>query len=416
MIKKIILHNFQSHAHSEIDFSEGITSIVGESDNGKTAILRAFQWVWKNRPSGMDFVSHWATTTNTIGNVLLSDTCYVTVVFKEGKYVTREKNEKGFNGYHIGDYIDGEFVQKESFGKIGVSVPFPVVDLFNMEDVNIQNQHDSMFLLSDTGQDVARFFNKLIKLDKADTALSISESRKRSAKKLVTEIEEEIQETQEALNKLDWVESAEKMVEKINLSSSKAEKVSDDIYDLDQMIDNIIYAAAKCELPEYHKKAEMIIDAIEGLSTKIENLDDKIYNASVLEQDIMELTIKVRDSGWVQDAHIFTERIDGIINTISKKTLSLIQLEETIKDIENCSADMKASDYCEEAKEVIIRIDKLDNTIISNMDKIDDLDLLINKIKSCTSKIQTGKDEIVKLRKLMPETCPLCGNKIQEAS
>lgn len=422
MIKKLILHNFESHPHTEVDFSEGINVIVGESNAGKTSLARAVRWIWNNtgrgnKSAGNSFVSHWITELDKNGNIIIiKDTSYVTILLSENKYVTREKNHKGFNGYYIGNYIDGKFHREETFGKVGTNVPFPVIDLLNMEDVNFQNQHDSMFLLSDTGQDVARYFNKLIKLDKADTALAISESRKRGFKKLVTETEEEIQETQESIDKLDWVETAEMQVEKINLTSEKVEKLSDDIYDLDQMIDNIISAEAKCELPEYHEKAEMIIARIDGIRTKIDSLDNKIYDITVLQHDIRELTIKVRDSGWIVDAKIFSKRIDEMNHNISKKTSDIIQLDETIESIENCKADMKASDYSKPARIIIAKIDVLDEKIIFRMDKIDEIDLTISKILMCENKIHTGEGAIAKLKRQMPKTCPLCGNKLKESA
>ena len=422
MIMGLILHNFESHPHTVVDFSEGINVIVGESNAGKTSLARAVRWVWNNtgrgnKSAGNSFASHWITELDKNGNIIIAkDTCYATIILSENKYVTREKNHNGFNGYHIGDYIDGEFHRVESFGKVNTSVPFPILDLLNMEDVNFQNQHDSMFLLSDTGQDCARFFNRLIHLEKADTALAISESRKRAAKKLVVETEEEIQETQEAIDKLDWVESAEMQIEKINLTSEKVEKLSDDIYDLDQMIDNIISAEAKCELPEYHEKAEMIIARIDGIGTKIDSLDDKIYNITVLQHDIRELTIKVRDSGWIVDAKIFSKRIDEMNHNISKKTSDIIQLDETIESIENCNAAMKASDYSKPARIVIEKIDDLDEKIISRMDKIDEIDLMISKIRMCETKIHTGEGSAAKLKRQLPKTCPLCGNKLKETA
>ena len=54
MITKIEIKNFQSHKDTMIDFDKGINSICGESDNGKTAIIRAIRWVIENRPLGTD--------------------------------------------------------------------------------------------------------------------------------------------------------------------------------------------------------------------------------------------------------------------------------------------------------------------------------------------------------------------------
>lgn len=45
MIKKVTLHNFQSHKDSVLNLSDGITSIIGLSDSGKSSFLRALKCV-----------------------------------------------------------------------------------------------------------------------------------------------------------------------------------------------------------------------------------------------------------------------------------------------------------------------------------------------------------------------------------
>ena len=44
-IKKIILQNFQSHKYSIVELDEQLNVIVGPSDSGKSAIIRALKWV-----------------------------------------------------------------------------------------------------------------------------------------------------------------------------------------------------------------------------------------------------------------------------------------------------------------------------------------------------------------------------------
>ena len=61
MIKRIKIENIQSHKETELELSSGINAIVGSSNNGKSAILRAFYWLVYNRPLGVDnLLSHWA--------------------------------------------------------------------------------------------------------------------------------------------------------------------------------------------------------------------------------------------------------------------------------------------------------------------------------------------------------------------
>ena len=57
-IKSLELKNFQSHKNLKIDFSPNVTSIIGPSDVGKSAIIRALRWIVFNRPAGDAFIQH----------------------------------------------------------------------------------------------------------------------------------------------------------------------------------------------------------------------------------------------------------------------------------------------------------------------------------------------------------------------
>ena len=59
MIQSLHIKNLQSHKDSHLDFCEGVNVIVGPSDSGKSAILRALRWIVKNRPQGDVLRSHW---------------------------------------------------------------------------------------------------------------------------------------------------------------------------------------------------------------------------------------------------------------------------------------------------------------------------------------------------------------------
>lgn len=56
-IIKLVIENFQSHRKTELKPAPAgkLTVIVGPSDSGKTAILRALKWLYYNRPQGSDF-------------------------------------------------------------------------------------------------------------------------------------------------------------------------------------------------------------------------------------------------------------------------------------------------------------------------------------------------------------------------
>lgn len=57
-IRRAKLKEFQCHGKLEIEFGPGLNAILGESDRGKTAILRAIRWALFNRPEGQAFKRH----------------------------------------------------------------------------------------------------------------------------------------------------------------------------------------------------------------------------------------------------------------------------------------------------------------------------------------------------------------------
>ena len=59
MINSLTISNFQSHKKTGLEFDKGINVIIGPSDSGKTAILRALNWVVNNKPAGDAFRSNW---------------------------------------------------------------------------------------------------------------------------------------------------------------------------------------------------------------------------------------------------------------------------------------------------------------------------------------------------------------------
>ena len=53
--KYLHLINFQSHLNTVIELHPGLNILVGESDQGKTAIIRALRWLFYNEPRGTGF-------------------------------------------------------------------------------------------------------------------------------------------------------------------------------------------------------------------------------------------------------------------------------------------------------------------------------------------------------------------------
>lgn len=115
MVTKIIAHNFQSHKHTEVSLDKGLTVFIGDSDQGKTALVkRAFLWCLFNEPNGNSFVRYKDDgKVSTSGERERENLCYVTVEFDNGYSLTR-KREKNKNTYELLNE-DGEILCFEGF-------------------------------------------------------------------------------------------------------------------------------------------------------------------------------------------------------------------------------------------------------------------------------------------------------------
>ena len=151
MFEKISINNFQSHKATRMELSPTVNTLQGNSDCGKSAVMRALGWLLFN-PAGDYFVSDWAKKGKTI-----SAPCEVSVV-ANGHTITRRR-DKDFNGYTL----DGQV-----FEATRNSVPPQILEALGLGEVNVQRQLDAPFLLSMSAGDVSRYINSLVNLTRID--------------------------------------------------------------------------------------------------------------------------------------------------------------------------------------------------------------------------------------------------------
>ncbi|MEN9405745.1 MAG: hypothetical protein RLZ12_29 [Bacillota bacterium] len=120
---KLIIDNFQAHDHTEIDFALGLNVLVGPSDSGKSAVLRALRWVLFNQPRGMDFIQ--------VG----SSKCRVQLILTDGIKITRVRSNR-VNRYLLTDAAGKEQI----FEGFGNAVPEEVIKAHGMRAIKLADQ------------------------------------------------------------------------------------------------------------------------------------------------------------------------------------------------------------------------------------------------------------------------------------
>lgn len=160
-IKAVHLLGFQSHVNTLIDLSGGLTVLTGETDSGKTAIIRAIRWVTLGEPSGEDFVN------KAVGSTT------VTLIMANGDAIVKTR-KSGKTSYQI-KYADGVETTYEK-----AEVPEEVQEITGIKatafadfetTLNFAYQLEQPFLLGHTASTGAKVLGKLAGTESVDAAL-----------------------------------------------------------------------------------------------------------------------------------------------------------------------------------------------------------------------------------------------------
>ena len=222
MIKKLTIHNFQAHKDTELDFVPGINVIVGSSDNGKSSIPRAFEWVRTNRPLGTGFLR--------LG-MADSDVCSVVVEIADRKLRSTVKRVRGKrqNEYTVGN---------DTMKAIGSDVPQQVADTLSLEDLNVQHQLSPHFLILDSPGAVGKAINAACHLEEMDKCVA-------EGKRRVNALQNELSDAEEDVSDLtDRMATEFADLDEIHEEVAEATKLYEDMLKLTKDVDAIELAVA----------------------------------------------------------------------------------------------------------------------------------------------------------------------------
>jgi chromosome segregation ATPase len=271
MFKQLTIENFQSHKKSVLDFSPGINSVVGPSDSGKSAVLRGLQWLIYNRPGGESFVSYWAK--NDKGKI--NGNCKINIICNS-HHITRGKTSS-FNGYvHNGN----------EYAAVRADVPETISTALNLSEVNIQKQISLPFLISKTSGEIARFLNKIIKLETIDTALYSIGKKQRENQTGLKQAENNIQTYTEQLKDLEWLDKYEKLLGQAEKLQVKLDGVSRDLTGITENIE--VYKQNKLDIKYKFKpilEKEKEISRVIEINNSISDCKNEIFT---LEENIIQ--------------------------------------------------------------------------------------------------------------------------------
>lgn len=313
MLEKLELCNFQGHADTVLELDPGVNIIIGENDQGKSAVIRAIELIHKNRPTGNRYIRKG------------TKECTVTE-HVNGNIIIRKRNSKD-NCYIVNNAISKA---------MRTDVPEDVATASGVAEINTQSQFDPVFLLSESSMEVTRKLNKVANLDRLDEIIRNINSIKLENNKEVKANKEQLENLKYKIEKLSYVDG---MLSEVNELSKQAESIQ--------------------ENQKLRKYAMEGLDFIEKQYIQLKKLEkltslDKLVNECYIIQESLNETKSLVVT--LKKAREFMTSA----TKEAKKHKKLLELKPLVDNVTNLEAQAnKMSIYNKELKEALLTITDL---------------------------------------------------------
>lgn len=347
MIKQLTIQNFQSHKYSELQFSDGVNVIVGSTDSGKTAIIRALKWLVWNRPGGDSFRSHWSKEK---GNTFVE-------IQTDKHNITRLKS-KSNNEYSLNGVV---------FNAFGTEVPKEIQEALNINEINLQQQLDSPFLLSKSAGEVAHHFNTIAHLDKIDSGIKNIQTQIRTL----------------SIN--------------IDTSTDRVNKLTTDIAEFD-----------------FIDKFEIELEVIEATQKSLTNKIISKNKLSALLKSRQEIKNEKNKLKEVLSLDVPLSALSELIKRNEERKKRRETLASILSKYEEVRKQIEEQEALTEAEQSIQNILNRYSKLASKKESKKELNILVLTITNIKNSIRATKrimkEREEELQNKMPIICPFCGS------
>jgi DNA repair protein SbcC/Rad50 len=333
MLKSLVIQNFQSHRDTLLELDPGVNLIIGQSDSGKTTIIRALKWLATNRPLGDSFVA-WG-----------KDSMTVRVTTTDGTVISHSPKT-----YML--LPSGKNASIQEWSAIGTSVPESVMQALNLSELSWQSQMDSPFLLSASPGEVARTLNEVADLDKIDSTLVNINRMARDNRAQLTETARSKQQLEIDLSAFQGLDNQLAKVARLKEMERKAGLLEEMVTNGDQLINYI--AGQEKGLLRY-KGVEKILERVKQLvelAAQAVVLEQKEEKGTALLDIVKDLTTRLKAIKDPTDAEAELELLMDMVGQIKKLDKDTDDMARQIEVV------MKKQSYLAQAIESLSQLEK----------------------------------------------------------
>ena len=394
MIEKVEIHNFQSHKATVLELDAKVNTLQGNSDCGKSAVLRALQWLIFN-PAGDYFISDWARKGKT-----QTAPCEV-IVYANGHKIVRRR-DKDFNGYYLDD---------EMFEATRNTVPKKISDLLNLGEVNVQRQLDPPFLLSMSAGEVSRYINNLVNLTRIDTWTSAANSRERKLRQDADTASEMVEKARMKVESYSFLPRLEELSDAIGSLESRRSDTGALYADLSETLSR---HAAEDSMLESLPDVDRLTALTSELGTAMARISELQVEVDYIEPTLSEHGRQVAKLESLPDVDRVSEILSAVpgmkakADSLNREALVLEhELDEHADKVDICT-DSRV-DKLSEILSTLQHWNKIEGNIVSTEQEIandlanhDKLKVILDAVDSELPGLMSQLDSMV---------CPLCGRR-----
>lgn len=324
-IHELKLRNFQIHKDLVINFDNRINVIIGDTNAGKSSLVRALNLLLNNQPRNAEKIFQ-----NKYDDKPLS------IEIKDEKGNSIRRTNKKY-------YINGELLKA-----IGSDIPEPIKELFPLTKVNWQRQLDPHFLVLDTGGTAAKILNASSGLEEQEMLMKDIKSKmsehKGNIKRLIKN-NQEAQETAIALRSVNRLLMKAKFIKNLENDSIILEKQMIELIKLVTSLSTNDFDESLYQSIEDRKNE---LNSIESMQDESNDLNDAIVTLNTICSQINEL------ESIYEKAEIYNKLVHSInsiesesnhqlgnISLIMQLTNLIDQIRNTDKEIDKYSGELE---------------------------------------------------------------------------
>ena len=398
----IEIKNFQSIAHEVVDV-HGFTALIGRSNIGKSAIVRAVKAALTGAPAEA-LVRHSVTCPRQVKGAK-SCSCFCSVNIKaDGFDLLWEKgdsiNRYVYNGTEYTAVNRGtpDFLQKDfAYVKLGDE----------RELLQVVDQFKPIFILNQTGTVVADILSDVVKLEQINAAARYAEKDRKDAASTRKVREQDVKDLEQTLAGYDGLEEAVNKVNAIEAADKAIREAESKLETIESFYDALFDALRRV------KALSSIEDVVAPDITPMSTTTSVWESVSRFDQTLQDKALLV--SGLSKVESVSVPNLDQFLSS-GNAFVSLVSWSLKLEQFKSFFGNTQKLDKITvpEMQEVTVRVGTF-ATLWSWISKLETLVQTVSKLEKATAENQQSETEVLDEFTLLG-VCPTCSRKFDSSA